>query len=226
MWLASSLVIFKHVQRAWEEAEKKEGISPACCVKGRAYSKSSRSCDEEEATAMRKKKEEREDEGSDIGLEGLGLGGLFKGIGKLVDLASKIDDAGGEIRKEGEIDLGSLKKGMKGVFGFSVKTALGGKPVVESFGNIKKTAKGPVVEEIREPITDVFDEEKEIRVYAEMPGVSREDIDLDLKEDILEISAQSGDRKYHKEVLLPAKVKPDSLNFNYKNGILEVRMNK
>lgn len=154
------------------------------------------------------------------------LGGLFKGIENLVDLAAKLKDAGGEINKEGEIDLSNLKEGMKGVFGFSVKTAVGGKPVVESFGNVKKTPEGPKVEEEREPITDVFDEDEDIRIYAEMPGVNKADIKLDLKEDILDISAQTGDRKYHKEILLPAKVQADTLVSSYNNGILEIKVKK
>ncbi len=174
---------------------------------------------------MGKEKEKKEDEELDIdfGIGRLGLRGLFQGIENLVDLAAKLKEAGGEIKKEGEIDLSHLKEGMKGVFGFSIKTAVGGKPVVESFGNIKRTPRGPTVEEEREPIIDIFDEEgEEVRLYAEMPGVNEEDIKLDLKEDILDISAQTGDRKYHKEVLLPAKVEPESLTSSYRNGILEI----
>jgi len=162
----------------------------------------------------------------DFGIGKLSLGGLFKGIEKLVDLAADLKDAGGEIKEEGEIDLSNLREGMKGVFGFSIKTAVGGKPIVEPFGNIKKTPQGPRVEEEREPIVDVFDEKGEIRVYAEMPGVNEEDIKLDLKGDILDISAQSRDRKYHKEVLLPTRVKPETLTSSYKNGILEIRVKK
>ena len=174
------------------------------------------------------KKEEKKEEGLDFdfGIGKISLGGLFKGIEKLVDVAAELKEAGGEIRKEGEIDLSHLKEGMKGVFGFSIKTAVGGKPIVEPFGNIKKTPKGPTVEEEREPITDVFDEKEEIRVYAEMPGVNQEDVKLDLKGDILDISAQTGDRKYHKEVLLPAKVNTETLTSSYKNGILEISIKK
>ena len=170
---------------------------------------------------INKKNEKDEDLGIDFG-----LGGLFKGIEKLIDLAADLKEAGGEIKKEGEIDLSNLKKGMKGVYGFSIKTMTGGRPVVESFGNIKKTPKGPTVEEEREPLTDVFDEKEEVRVYAEMPGVNEEDIKLDLRGDILDILAKSGDRKYHKEILLPAKVKSETLISSYKNGILEVKIRK
>lgn len=170
--------------------------------------------------AREKKKKEEE-----IGFD-FGIGGLFKGIEKLVDLAAELKEAGGEIKKEGEIDLSHLKEGMKGVFGFSIKTAVGGKSIVEPFGNIKKTPKGPKVEEEREPITDLFDEKEEIRVYAEMPGVNQEDVKLDLKGDILDILAQTGDRKYHKEILLPAKVKAETLTSSYKNGILEISIKK
>jgi len=161
-----------------------------------------------------------------FGIGNLSLGGLFKGIENLIDMAAKLKEAGGEVKKEGEIDLSHLKEGMKGIFGFSVKTMVGGKPVVESFGNIKETSEGPKVEEEREPLTDVFDEEQEIRIYAEMPGVNQEDIKLDLKGDILELSAQTGDRKYRKEILLPAKVKTETMTSSYNNGILEVRIKK
>ena len=176
----------------------------------------------------KEKKAPKKKDGVDIdfGMGKIGLGGLFSGIEKLVDLAAKLKDAGGGIQQEGEIDLSHLKKGMKGVFGFSVKSAGGGKPIVEPFGNIKKTPQGPKVDEEREPITDVFDETGEIRVYAEMPGVTPEDIRLDVKEDILDISARSGDRKYHKEVLLPVKVKAETLASNYKNGMLEIKIKK
>lgn len=175
--------------------------------------------------AKGKKKEEKGPD-IDFGMGKIGLGGLFSGIEKLVDLAAKLKEAGGEIKKEGEIDLSHLKEGMKGVFGFSVKTAVGGKPIVEPFGNIKKTPKGPKVEEEREPITDVFNEKDEVVVMAEMPGVSEDVISVELKGDILEIHAAAKDRKYRKEVLLPAKVKYNTLAQVYKNGILEVRIKK
>jgi len=155
-----------------------------------------------------------------------GLGGLFKGVEKLIDLAAELKEAGGALKQEGEVDLSHLKQGMKAVYGFSVKTMDGGKPVVEQFGNIKKTPKGPKIEEEREPITDLFDEKDEVRICAEMPGLNEGDIKLDLKDDILEITARTGDRKYCKEVLLPIKAKRENMTFAYRNGILEVKIKK
>jgi HSP20 family protein len=59
-----------------------------------------------------------------------------------------------------------------------------------------------------------------------MPGVNKDDIKLDLKEDILDIWAQTGDRKYHKEILLPSKVQAGTLVSSYNNGILEIKVKK
>ena len=173
-----------------------------------------------------KTKKGKEGMNIDFGIGKLSLGGLFKGIENLVDLAAKLKEAGGEIKKEGEMDLSRLKEGMKGVYGFSIKTAVGGKPVVETFGNIKKTPEGPVVEEEREPLIDVFDEGDEILIISEVPGINGEGITLDLKGDILEIVAVGKNRKYRKEVLLPVQVRKETLSYTYKNGILEIRVKK
>ena len=154
-----------------------------------------------------------------------GLGGLFKGIEKLVDLAGKLDEKGG-INTEGEINFDHIKKGMKGVYGFTINTAGGGSPRVETFGNIKKTPEGPKVDEEREPITDIFDEKNEMVIIAEMPGIEEKDLTIDLKEDMLEISAVSKTRTYRKELLLPAKADKAKLRHKFTNGILEIRIKK
>jgi len=156
---------------------------------------------------------------------GFNLGGIFEGLGSLIDSVSKITKEGkGTISKSGEIK--GLGDKVKGVYGFTVRTLAGGESKVESFGNIKKTPKGPIVEEEREPIVDVFDEKDHIMVIAELPGVNEEDIKTEIKGDILNISTQKEERKYKKEILLPSKVEADPTSSIYKNGILELKLKK
>ncbi|MEI6692568.1 MAG: Hsp20/alpha crystallin family protein [Chlorobium sp.] len=156
----------------------------------------------------------------------LGFGSLFKGIEKLVDLASKLEQTGA-INREGEMNLDHLKKGMKGVYGFTIKSAVGGgSPKVETFGNIVKTPQGPKVNEEREPITDVFDESDEIVIIAEMPGINEEDIVVSLNDDIVDISTNNSKKNYRKELLLPFKPNNTIIQQKYTNGILEIRIKK
>jgi len=177
----------------------------------------------------KKKTEEKAGFDIDLGAGELNLGGVFKGIGNLIDLATKLQQEGkSEFSRTGEIK-GLGTKGVKGVYGFSVKLGgLGGEsPQVETFGNIKKDEKGaPVVDEVREPLVDLFDESNKIIIVAEIPGVEEEKIKIEVKEDILELNAENSDKKYHKEILLPSKVKKESVRSTYKNGVLEITLTK
>ncbi|MBI1920354.1 MAG: Hsp20/alpha crystallin family protein [Geobacter sp.] len=175
--------------------------------------------------AEKTRKTEKKDEGVEIdfGMGKVSFGGLFKGLGTLIDLAATAAEKGEELRKMGEIK--GLPKEAKGVYGFTVRT-LGGAPVVESFGNIRDTPRGPVVEEVREPMVDVFDEKDHVMVVAEMPGVAKEHIHVDVKGKTMTLKADNKERKYLKEVSLPSTVDPATLKFAYKNGILEVKVSK
>ena len=173
-----------------------------------------------------KKKTEEKDEG--IGID-FGLGGLFKGLGNLIDAATKLAEKGEELSKTGEIKFSGLEKikglkDLKGVYGINVRTLADGRPSVQPFGNIKKTPKGPVVEEVREPIVDVFDESDEIHIVSEMPGIEEKDVNLEIKGDILNINAEGENRKYQKEILLSRTVKSEDMTWTYKNGILEIKI--
>ncbi len=158
-----------------------------------------------------------------------GLGGLFKGLGSLIDAANKLAEKGEELSKSGEIDFSGLDKikglkDLKGVYGVRVRTLADGSPLVQPFGNIRRTPKGPVVEEVREPIVDVFEEAGGIQVVAEMPGIDKKDIAVDIRGDILNIKAEGGNRNYQKELLLSREVKAEDMTWTYKNGILEVKI--
>jgi HSP20 family protein len=108
------------------------------------------------------------------------------------------------------------------VYGYSMKIGPDGKPEIREFGNIKKSLKGPQVKEEREPLVDVVETDDEIRVVVELPGVEKSDIKLHGTEDSLEISVDTPQYKYYKEVTLPTKVKVKEAKSSYKNGVLEV----
>ncbi len=163
----------------------------------------------------------------DLGLGKLSLGGIFRDLGNLIELAGKLAEEGEEIRKERVFTArGPGGKELQGIFGVSVRTLEGGKSVFETFGNIKKTPKGPVVEEVREPIVDLFDEKSHVRLIAELPGVSDEGLSIELKGDILNLNAAGKERQYAKEILLPCPVKQESLQKSFHNGILEITIEK
>ncbi|MCQ8898303.1 MAG: Hsp20/alpha crystallin family protein [Hadesarchaea archaeon] len=108
------------------------------------------------------------------------------------------------------------------VRGYSITVGPDGKPSVRVFGNRVPLEGAPALEMKREPLVECIPGPKHIRVVAELPGVSRSDIDLRVEEDKLVISAERGEWKYHKEVVLPYKVDPKSADATFENGVLEV----
>lgn len=161
---------------------------------------------------------------SEIHIEIGGLGELFKGLGNFLDIVGEMAEKGpteitrtGEVRGPGEVH---------GVYGFTVRTAVGGQPVVERFGNIRTTERGAEVTEMREPLVDIFDEKDHILVVVELAGVAEKDIKVSFKDNRLDLHAKGRDRQYAKEVELPEPVDTSTLKQTYQNGILELRMNK
>ena len=73
---------------------------------------------------------------------------------------------------------------------------------------------------------DVLDEEEEVVVVAELPGVKKEDINIYMSKGRFIISVDTAQRKYHKELSLPEEVDPKGGKASYKNGVLEVRFKK
>lgn len=159
----------------------------------------------------------------DIKLD-VGFGDLFKGLGNLLDLASKMAEQGqSEINRTEEVHGPG---GVRGVYGFSVKMGIGGAPTIEQFGNVRSTDQGPKISDVREPLVDVFDEGDHILIVAELPGVSEGDIVAEARDDILSLSADGRERRYAKEVLLPAMIESGSLQRSFQNGVLEIRLSK
>lgn len=123
------------------------------------------------------------------------------------------------------------KFGFKGPFMYGVNVNLGpdGKPKVDSFGNINKKASGkPIVKDVREPLVEVTEEDDQIVVIAEMPGITREEIELKATSNSLTISTKSNNfgRNYYKEIDIPVAIDSSYAKAMYRNGILSVKLKK
>lgn len=94
----------------------------------------------------------------------------------------------------------------------------------------------------REPLIDLLEDEDNVTIRAELPGVNKEDIKLNVTEDSLElkvlrkkesstetVGAQRLERSYegfYRYLQLPCKVVPEKATATYNNGILEVKIPK
>jgi HSP20 family protein len=154
-----------------------------------------------------------------------GFGGVFRGLADLIEKLGDLAEKGEHLKKSGEFH----HQDVKGVYGFSVKMGLGEKGdqevKVEPFGNLRQDRQSgeTVVQEIREPVVDVFEEKDHTLVVAEMPGISTKDVRLEVKEDLLTIYAEKKDKKYRKEILLPRNYPPEKMKMSCNNGILEIK---
>ena len=110
------------------------------------------------------------------------------------------------------------------VHGFKIHFGPDGKPRIEDFGN--KPVKSPdgesIISEEREPLTDIIEGDDDVAVTVEIPGVEKDEIDLDVTSDNLEITVDSPNRKYHKRLDLPCDVIPKTTKATYKNGVLDI----
>jgi HSP20 family protein len=109
-------------------------------------------------------------------------------------------------------------------YGYQVTVGPDGKPQVREFGNVKPTRRGTFEASTREPFIDVVTNDKDmtLKVVAEMPGVQKEDIELQATEEAVTIRAKNKDRNYETDVPLNAIVDPATAKASYKNGVLEV----
>jgi HSP20 family molecular chaperone IbpA len=100
------------------------------------------------------------------------------------------------------------------------------KKAQEKVEDLPETPQGSIVEEERQPLVDVFDEQDHGLVIIELAGVEEEHIHTEVTGDILTLSAAGGNRKYSREVVLPQDVDASTIQSKYKNGVLEIRMSK
>ncbi len=84
---------------------------------------------------------------------------------------------------------------------------------------------------------DVVDRPEDLLVLINLPGVEKSDIDLQLTEDLLTVTAKGIEQEgryirrerpgiLKREIKLPAEVKPEEARAKSQNGVLEVQLPK
>jgi len=73
---------------------------------------------------------------------------------------------------------------------------------------------------VRKPFVDLIVEADKVTILAELPGVHQEDIKISVSGWEVVISAEHGDVRFHKRILLPVQVVPQVHGFYYRNGVL------
>lgn len=127
---------------------------------------------------------------------------------------------GGKVREVGPI-----------VYGYSMTVGPDGKPRVREFGNLKSPMRSgflgmPMISSEREPMSDVTETDKEVKVVVELPGVSKENIKINAYENKVEVKTEDTKRKYHEVIEIPLYVDIETAKSNYNNGILEITFKK
>ncbi|MGC8601065.1 MAG: archaeal heat shock protein Hsp20 [Thermoprotei archaeon] len=132
---------------------------------------------------------------------------------------SIFNDAKGRIRRE-EFTFGPY------IYGFSVSVGPDGKPVFKQWGNVKPSRRGLLETKAIEPYYDIMEDQKNnlIKVYIEMPGVSKDQIHLYADETELHVTAKGEHKEYEADIPLDREIDVSSATATYNNGVLEVTL--
>lgn len=121
------------------------------------------------------------------------------------------------------------------------------RPLLTGPGNEEKGSKGKElgkVEPFRAPVCDIKETDKSLIATFEVPGAEKQDIDVNVTEDSIEVKAQrkvekedkdekkgyysymSSASQFYRNLPLPAQVDADNSVAVYKDGVLKVTMPK
>jgi len=147
-----------------------------------------------------------------------GLGGLLKGLEKSPAFKERLKKIDEEVERK--LREAPLKKTEEGKF--KIRGRFEARHLAPDRPSMRKEVSPPMPKE--RPV-DIFDEKNHIKIIAEIPGVEEKDIKINLEKNKLSLSVDISDRKYYQEIKLPCSPK-GALEKTYKNGILEVKINK
>ena len=143
------------------------------------------------------------------------------------DFAEADDMLNRMFRTVREINPSDLGSNTPYYYGYQITVGPDGKPHVREFGNIRPSAKGLIEQAgVRAPLVDsaVDQKQKTLRVTAEMPGVNKEDIKVNVSGKYVTVHAERGDKKYHTDIPVDVELDDSSAKATYTNGILELNI--
>jgi HSP20 family protein len=92
------------------------------------------------------------------------------------------------------------------------------------------------------PVVDIYENEDSVVVKAELPGVDKKDIKVDLKDGVLTLTGERSHEKevnedkyyrkeraygrFHRSFTVPAEIDPDKIKAEFKDGVLKVEIPK
>ena len=123
-------------------------------------------------------------------------------------------------------DMLSQSKGNENqlvVVGFAFKMDEHGNPIVEETTALQQGQQQ--VFEI-EPIVDAQQTEKSFLITASLPGIQKNEIDLQPSKKSLTITAWNTEQYFVKHIQLPSEIAPEKTNARFNNTVLEVELKK
>lgn len=108
-------------------------------------------------------------------------------------------------------------------------------------GNIWESSKPYTLDTNLVAHTDIYEENDQLVMKAELPGIAKEDVNITLQGDRLTIKAEKKEAvfedaacyarerqygQYTRSIDLPFPVKEDEISATFENGVLELRLSK
>ena len=101
---------------------------------------------------------------------------------------------------------------------------------------------GQKLQKTREPIVDITQDDKNIKIVAELPGLNKDNVNLKVTENSIEITAENKNEeeikedhwirrersysKYYRKLKLPNKVIAEKASAKYEDGVLKLTIPK
>jgi HSP20 family molecular chaperone IbpA len=147
------------------------------------------------------------------------------------------NDIYNELERLGEMIDETMQKAFDGISedksvkptrirGFFIKVSPDGKAKLREYNDFESISDESKLVDDLEPLVDIIEKRDVLIVLVALQGVQKDDIDLRVTENCLIVSIDAEEFDWYDEFKLPTRVKPKSAFAYFKNGVLEVHLEK